>query len=98
MKVKNSGIYHNLISQLNKVVRHNNSRLNVERHRFGGVDRTWSNREYNLMVLECMKAGRTDYEACLVITRHCGLRIHEIMRLDTAIAHNSLKTNVLMIK
>jgi len=69
-----------------------NVNLSLERRRFGGVDRTWSDTEYNNIILECFGAQRLDYEACLVIARYAGLRIHEVMRIDTAIARDALKT------
>ena len=60
-----------------------NRELALERRVFGKQDRTWSYREFNLMIGECWKAGRPDFEACIVIGRYAGLRIHEVMRMDT---------------
>jgi site-specific recombinase XerC len=75
-----------------------NDDLSLERRKFGGVDRTWSQSEYNNIILECFGAQRQDYEACIVIARHAGLRIHEVMKIDTAIARDALKTGKITIK
>ena len=72
--------------------------LQLDRRKFGGVDRTWSDSEFSRMIGECWKAKRDDWEACIVIARYAGLRIHEIMRIDTAIARAALKTGVITIK
>ena len=72
--------------------------LSLERRRFGGVDRTWTDAEYNNIILECFGAQRQDYEACIVIARYAGLRIHEVMRIDTAIARDALKTGMITIR
>jgi len=50
------------------------------------------------MILECCKAKRDDYEACIVIARYAGLRIHEVMRIDTAIARNAVRSGFITIK
>ena len=75
-----------------------NDDLKLERRKFGGVDRTWSNSELELMIAECRKANRPDWESCLIIAHNAGLRIHETMRIDTAIARAALKTGVIIIK
>lgn len=75
-----------------------NGEYELERRSFGQVDRTWSMREFNLMISACWEADRPDYEGCLVLARYAGLRIHEALRIDTAIARNALNTGVLTIK
>ena len=75
-----------------------NQELALERRIFGEQDRTWSYREFNLMIGECWKAGRPDFEACVVIGRYAGLRIHEVMRIDTAMARAALLDGFLTIK
>src|SRR5699024_4996868 len=42
--------------------------------------------------------GREDYAAALCLARYCGLRIHEVFRLDTAAAERALKAGALTIK
>ena len=37
--------------------------VELERRRFGQIDRTWSNREFNLFVVTCMADGHEDYAA-----------------------------------
>jgi len=75
-----------------------NSEFGLERRKFGGVDRAWNDSEYNRMILQCWNSGREDYEACIVIARYCGLRLHEVMRIDTAIARAALKNDCITIK
>ena len=75
-----------------------NAELSLERRRFGDVDRTWTDAEYNNIIIECFGAQRLDYEACLVIARYAGLRIHEVMRIDMAIARDALKTGKITVK
>jgi len=76
----------------------NNSELSLVRRQFGKVDRTWSNREFSLMVLKCMELNRHDFEACIVIARYAGLRIHEVMKINTATARAALKNDFITIK
>jgi len=75
-----------------------NDEFDLERRKFGGVARAWSDSEFNRMILQCWQAGHEDYEACIVIARYAGLRLHEVMRLDTAIARAALKNGYITIK
>lgn len=81
-----------------KYVLPTNNEFILERRKFGGVDRTWSMGEFNRMISECWKAKRLDYEGCIVIARYAGLRLHEVLRIDTAIARKALKDGFLTIK
>lgn len=75
-----------------------NDDLELERRKFGSVDRTWSNAEFNKMIAKCWEANQDIYEGCIVIARYAGLRIHEIFRLDTATARAALKNGYIRIK
>ena len=75
-----------------------NSEFVLERRKFGGIDRTWSAGEFNRMIGEYWKANRDDYVACITIARYAGLRLHEVLRIDTAIARKALKDGFLTIK
>ena len=75
-----------------------NSEFTLERRTFGKVDRRWSQAEFNRMIGECWKAKRDDYEACIVLAKYAGLRLHEVLRIDTAIARNALKSGFIAIK
>lgn len=72
--------------------------VDLERRRFGGVDRTWSVREFNLFLAVCMADGHEDYAAIACLTWYTGLRIHECFRIDTAIAERTLRENAITIK
>ena len=65
--------------------------VELERRRFGGVDRTWSVREFNLFLTTCMADGHEDFAAIACLTWYAGLRIHECFRVDTAIAEQALR-------
>lgn len=75
-----------------------NKTLETIRRQYGRVDRTWSDMEIELMLYECRKANRRDYAACIIIARNAGLRIHEVMRIDTATALAALGNRFITIK
>lgn len=75
-----------------------NSDLNLERRRFGKVDRTWRNEEYRLMVEWATQSGNNTFADMLILIRTLGLRLHECARIDTAIAAAALKEEYLTIK
>ena len=83
-----------------KYVLPTNSTLGVEleRRRFGGVDRTWSTEEFNHMLGRALAAERWDYILALYLARYAGLRIHECFRIDTATAERALRENTITIK
>lgn len=72
--------------------------VKLERRHFGGVDRTWSRREFGLFLCKCWEAGHEDYAAVATLTYYAGLRIHECFRLDTAAAENALRTGGITVK
>ena len=72
--------------------------VDLERRRFGGVDRTWSVREFNLFLANCMADGHEDFAAIACLTWYAGLHIHECFRIDTAIAAQALRENAITIK
>ena len=78
----------------------NNDALGValEQRRFGGVDRTWSAVEFNRMIGKAVEAGRDDIACAMYLGRFAGLRIHEVMRIDTAIAEQALREDAITIK
>ncbi len=101
IKTDLSGIrfFHSKISNA-KYTLPTNSELSVmlERRRFGGVDRTWSHREFGRFVLLCQKLGFECYAAIAALAYYAGLRIHECFRLDTAAAEAALRSGVLTVK
>ena len=77
-----------------------NSELGVEleRRRFGGVDRKWSTEEFNHMLGRALAAEHWDYILALYLARYAGLRIHECFRMDTAAAEQALRENAVTVK
>ena len=72
--------------------------VELERRRFGGVDRTWSVREFHRFLATCMADGHEDFAAIACLTWYAGLRIHECFRIDTATAEQALRKNAITIK
>lgn len=74
------------------------NRGNLDKRKFGGVDRTWTNQEFNNMVAKAMKSNREDFVAILVIARYAGLRLEECFRIDTNDARNAIESGKLFVK
>lgn len=72
--------------------------VELERRRFGGVDRTWSTAEFNKMLGKALAADRYDYILALYLARYAGLRIHECFRIDTAAAEQALRGKAVTVK
>lgn len=72
--------------------------VELERRRFGGVDRTWTMPEFNKLLGFALADGRPDYILALYTGRYLGLRLHETFRIDTAIAERMLRENAITIK
>ena len=72
--------------------------VELERRRFGGVDRTWSVREFHRFLATCMADGHEDYAAIACLTWYAGLRIHECFRIDMATAEQALRENAITVK
>ena len=72
--------------------------VELECRRFGQVDRTWSEREFNLFLDACARDGHDDFAAVVCLTWHAGLRIHECFRIDTAMAEQALREDAITVK
>ena len=77
-----------------------NSELGVEleRRRFGQLDRTWSGPEFNRLLGKAMAENRDDFILALYLGRYAGFRIHECFRMDTAAAERALREYALTVK
>lgn len=75
-----------------------NSQLNLKRRKFGGVDRTWSMKEFNAMVGIAMENNHNDYAAIFTLARYAGLRLEECLRIDTNNAQKAIETGKLFVK
>ncbi len=101
IKTDLSGIrfFHSKISKAKyKLPSNDELSVELERRRFGGVDRTWSDREFSLFLTTCMATGHENYASIARLTWHTGLRIHECFRLDTAAAEAALRSGALTVK
>ena len=72
--------------------------IELERRRFGQLDRTWSGPEFNRLLGKAMAEHRDDFILALYLGRYAGLRIHECFRIDTAAAERALRENALTVK
>ena len=72
--------------------------IDLERRRFGGVDRTWTTAEFHRALIIAAAADHEDYVLAFYLARLCGLRIHECFRIDTAIAEQGLRESAITIK
>ena len=72
--------------------------IDLERRRFKDVDRAWSEKEYLDFLALARKDGQHDYADEIVMAYKLGLRLHETFRIDTAIARDALKRDVLTIR
>ena len=72
--------------------------IELERRRFGQLDRTWSATEFERMIAFALSEGRNDYILVANLARYVGLRIHECFRIDTAIAERVLREGAITIK
>ena len=72
--------------------------VELERRRFGGVDRTWSMTEFNRMLGKALAEDRYDFILAFYLARYAGLRIHECFRIDTATAEQALRENAITVK
>ena len=75
-----------------------NGALNLERRRFGEVDRTWTAQEFAQMRLRAIVQGHDDFADMLALIRNTGLRLHECARLDTSAAENAIRSGELTVK
>lgn len=72
--------------------------VELERRRFGGVDRTWSVQEFHRFLATCLADNHEDFATIACLTWYAGLRIHECFRIDTATAEQALRENAITIK
>lgn len=72
--------------------------ITMERRKFGGVDRTWSEEEVRSMCQIAEELGHHDYAVVLFLADRTGLRLHEVLRIDTATARTAVKTGRITIR
>ena len=72
--------------------------VELERRRFGQLDRTWGGPEFNRLLGKALGENRDDFILALYLGRYAGLRIHECFRMDTAAAERALRENALAVK
>lgn len=73
-------------------------KIKLERRKFGGVDRSWSDDEYARFCAAGAEAGHPEYADAAALAYYAGLRIHECFRIDTAMADKAIRSDHLIIK
>lgn len=64
----------------------------------GRRDRAWHESEYNKFLKIAEKLDRKDALLAMRLSRHAGLRIHEVTRLDRAQAESAIEKGILHVK
>ena len=75
-----------------------NKRLQLAKRSFGGVDRTWTNREFNIIVGIAIENNHNDFVSIMTLARYAGLRLEECFRIDTNDAKRALEEGRLYVK
>ena len=75
-----------------------NKRLQLAKRSFGGVDRTWTNREFNIIVGIAIENNHNDFASIMTLARYAGLRLEECFRIDTNDARKALEVGRLFVK
>lgn len=75
-----------------------NEKYNLEKRVFGGVDRTWSQNEFEKMIKLAREQGFERVANAMELSRYLGFRIHEVFRIDRAIAEAALRNGRITIK
>lgn len=76
-----------------------NDELGIElpRRVFAAEDRSWSDREYHEMCQVAIREGLPAYASAMALARYAGLRIHEVFRIDVAIAREAIRKGAITI-
>ena len=74
-----------------------NDRFDLAKRSFGGVDRSWTQKEYSAFKEICQKYNQERVLAVATLARNEGLRIHETFKIDRASAENAFRTDYLHI-
>jgi integrase/recombinase XerD len=73
-------------------------KVDLERRAFGGVDRTWSDKEFKGIINHAKTLDRRDIADMIELARYQGLRVHETVRLDRAGTELALRSGLLIVK
>lgn len=90
--------WHDQMDAKNQLPDNNSLAVELERRQFGGVNRTWSPEEVRYMMLLARQESHEDYACAILLAWRLGLRMHEIYRIDTAIARKAICEHALTIK
>ena len=74
------------------------SEFNLERRRFGGIDRRPTNKEYYDLVELAKNTQNPSMAYIVILAREAGLRVHEAVRLNRSDAEKAIKLKLLTVK
>lgn len=74
-----------------------NRAFDLARRTFGGVDRTWSDKEYARFKDLCNSRGYDRVRDVATLARTMGLRIHECTEISRSDSEKALRTNMLHV-
>jgi len=74
------------------------SEFNLERRRFGGVDRRPTNKEYYDLVELAKNTQNPSMAYIIILAREVGLRVHEAVRLNRSDAKKAIELKLLTVK
>lgn len=89
---------HHMVSEPRCQTLAGNEVYDLEKRNFGGVDRTWTEKEYKGMVDKAFATGNGRVGYALQLARNEGLRVHEIFKIDRSMAEKAIRTGELTIK
>lgn len=87
----------NMLSS-NQTLSERYSEFNLERRRFGGVDRRPTNKEYYDLVELAKNTQNPSMAYIIILAREVGLRVHEAVRLNRSDAKKAIEFKLLTVK
>ena len=82
----------------NQTLSESYSEFNLERRRFGGVDRRPTNKEYYDLVELAKNTKNPSMAYIIILAREVGLRVHEAVRLSRSDAKKAIELKLLTVK
>ncbi|MBE6024469.1 MAG: recombinase XerD [Cellulosilyticum sp.] len=88
--------YHDQSGSKNNLV--TNEALNLEKRKVRGINRAWTQEEFERFQAICTKLGKTRIKEMALVAMELGFRIHEVARIDKATVEQALRNNMITIK
>ncbi|XKO54656.1 tyrosine-type recombinase/integrase [Lysinibacillus fusiformis] len=82
----------------NQVLSEKNINFNLERRRFGGIDRRPTNLEYQAFISLAKQTRNPEIAFIIILGKEMGLRIHEAVRLSRSDVERAFRESFLTVK